>query len=253
MGQEFSGLPLESCASSRAKLSAEWGISETQVVESASFSLAMVIRVALGLSASAGQVAAIVTDCLSGRIVLSALRQLSNAGATVIPIFIDNPSEFSEEMLGALTPLRIAGADELYWETRTEDAEFKELFKNCHNVILGTMSPGAPLHQSLPIISEMLNEMQTPVHCLEFPPGIDPDTGDKVISPLFASSTLCLGLPLQGLEAAAEYAGRIYTCDISLPLSFYKDYLGDGQPLFCEQPVIQVLPGNAPPPKTESQ
>jgi NAD(P)H-hydrate repair Nnr-like enzyme with NAD(P)H-hydrate epimerase domain len=253
MGQLFHGISLEKSLEARSNLVEKWGLSETHLIESAAFSMAMVVRVALGLSASDGQIAAVVTDSLSGRVVLSTLRQLANAGATVVLIYLEHPDSHSPEMQAATDALRAIGVDELLWETDEENGEYRELFRNCHNVILGTTVPGDPQHPFIPNITNLLNEIQTPVHCIEYPPGMDPDTGEKTGTPLYASSTLTFGLPYQGFEAGAELVGRIYTCDVSFPLSFYREYIGEGAPLFSEQPVIQALPGKPPEPEAEAE
>ncbi len=220
----------------------EYGLTDSQLIEASSYSLAMVARFALGLSAREGRVCALVGDSLASCICLATLRHLINSGAEGIILFIgQRPDSPSSEFALQLKPLERMGA---HFETWSLDnpQHIRALFGSCHNILCGLHGAMTPQDIFSKQVIDLLNDIQTPVHCVIQPPGVDPDSGLKDPVPLFASSTLSLGAPLQGLFTGHEYAGRHYLCDVSFTSELYKKHGTDLSPLFAEQPVIQIFP-----------
>jgi hypothetical protein len=129
----------------------------------------------------------------------------------------------------------------------------EKLLTHCHMTLYGLFSrewhasAGAEAPSLFATLHEVLNEAATPVHCVECPGGLNPDTGTAQTDVLYASSTLSLGLPLLGLHAGREYTGRHYVCDTSCPRALISAVFGaeaaEAYPrVFGEQPVVQVSP-----------
>lgn len=219
------------------------GLLEEQIAEAASYSMAMVVRYALGLSASDGQVCAIAGDCVAGQIAMATLRHLVNAGANGRLVVIKGAEPLSQQLgrqLELLKPLNVATA------TAASPGQIlgsaAPLTANVHNVICGTFEARGVAAADLKGLIDHLNDASTPLHCLEAPAGVDPDSGAPVGPPLFASSTLSLGAPLSGLHSGNEYAGRHYLCDISVTRDMYaKLGLRSAHSAFAEQPVVQLF------------
>lgn len=238
-GVQFSGVSSQDLARMHGELS-ELGINRFQITEAASYSLAMVVRYALGLSATDGKVCAIVSDCLAGLTTLATLRHLVNAGANGILFSLKDPASYSEEFRAALKPLAGMGISLEVCGSVAAGSRANEVISTSHNVICGLYG-GVEDNQKLLEVINILNEVQTPIHVVESPLGIDPDSGEKQ-NPLFASSTLSLGAPLNGLNPADDCVGRHYLCDISLTKEIYSRSGDDLSKLFAEQPVTQISP-----------
>jgi NAD(P)H-hydrate repair Nnr-like enzyme with NAD(P)H-hydrate epimerase domain len=212
-------------------------VSETQIAESAAYSTSMVIRHALGLSAEGGIVSIIADDSLQGRIALNAGRYLRHAGAACHAlVYGTSLSEDFERAARALevleVPIHKAKSSEriaTWLETSVQRSQ--------HMLI------GLHYAKATNALSDLqlINEAICPAHAISAPPGIDPDTGKAAPGAIFASSTLSLGVPLNGLYQARQYVGRHYVCDISLSARVL-DQEGSSHPLFADQPVQVLLP-----------
>lgn len=204
--------------------------------------MAMVVRHALGLSATAGQVAVFFNNSLSGQIAIATARHLRNAGARIHLIALGDPKELGSSMQ---RQLRFFGHDKTPLLSMIENFDSEELLallNSCHNVILGVCQPesensGLPWHDLI----TLLNEQPTPVHTIIAPIGINLDSGANEKTALIASSTLSLGVPLQALLNCTDYIGRHYLCDISITPELYQEFKLDYQAAFAEQPVIQIF------------
>ncbi len=230
-----------------ARLRDEYGLTDLQIAEAAGFSMAMVVRFALGLSALEGQVCALVNDSLSGAVALTTLRHLVNGGSQGVVLFVGKaikektPSELFTRVLQPLEQMNVSME---YWHEEEQHSLVQDLLVQCHNSICGLYRPDTEQSAFEASVVEILNEISTPIHAIECPLGICETTGKKSYVPLFASSTLSLGAPLVGLQAGGQYAGRHYLCDISFTPEIYKSAELNYPPLFAEQPVIQILPNN---------
>ena len=238
-GLRFPGFTESTLKDMRSALRKELFISEIQTCEAASYSLAMVVRFALGLSAEGGAVVAVVDDCLAGQIVLGTVRHLRNAGAVCDVVCLNDPNESSGTFSQLLKPLEIMKVEIKQLGSGYSIQDMSARAADSHNVLHGLFGSS---HPEVGNVSEALNELSTPIHTIDCPTGIDPDTGQSIKSPLFASSTLSLGAPLQGLNKGRDYVGRHYLCDISIPREVYLRGGFDLAPLFAEQPVVQILP-----------
>jgi hypothetical protein len=113
-------------------------------------------------------------------------------------------------------------------------------------VLWGASDISANSVPNLAGIIGVLNEGRTPVHAVELPGGIDPNSGKALGTSLFASSTLSLGAPLAGLSAGRDRVGRHYVCDVSLSKDLFDRAGVPWSPIFAEQPVVQIFPADTP-------
>lgn len=234
-GIAFTGVLPPAALAMRKALFSDFGLLPCQVSEAASYSMAMVVRYALGLSATGGKVLALVNDSLSGCIALATIRHLKNAGADARVVILDEKKTFGPELQLQLRILERLGIKPQSW------ASCEELLPSCHNVICGLFDfESAPSKEMGKVIS-LLNECHLPVHTIEAPIGVDLNTGKVGPTPLYASSTLSLGAPYAALKIAHDLVGRHYLCDISIPSSLYEKEGMDLSPLFADQPVVQIF------------
>lgn len=224
------------------ELHRDYGVSAQQITEAASYSMAMVVRAALGLSAAGGRICALATDSLPGWIALATIRHLANGGADPVVVLVTPPQSPSLELEAQLKPLTKMGLPVFDWAPSGDEKDLTQLLESCHNCILGVSALGASEPSFLKPLVDLLGDLPTPAHCIQTPLGIDADSGAIRSAALFASSTLSLGIPLQGLHVAREYVGRHYVCDISLTRQQYMSVGQDLTLLFADQPVVQLIP-----------
>lgn len=244
---EFPAVSTEQATQIRSALKDRLKITCTHISEAASYSMAMVARFALGLSADRADVCVFANHSLAGVVALATTRHLFNAGSQA-KIFVfksclpENPAFLAElEILKAMG-IEIQDVEaEIDEQTSTK---LNEAILASHNVILGLFDVKLKGQQYKKLV-EILNEARTPVHCIDCPLGLDADSGTPSDSPLFASSTLSLGTVFNGLYAGETYVGRHYLCDISLNKDLYVSVGHDLTPLFSEQPVIKIFPKKA--------
>ena len=220
------------------RLTNEVGISTAQICECAAFSMAMVVRSALHLTAEGGRSVAFVSDCLPGWVTLATARHLINGGASVILFILSESGDVGDEFEAQLKPLMAMGVTPVVVEPGKMPEDFVAVTGQAHNVLCGLSvkdSPGCD-----PYI-EALNEASIPVHSVYAPVGMNLESGTGMSEPLFSSSTLSLGLPLDALYKGQDFVGRHYVCDVSLP-QFLVESEGIEVPfLFAEQPVQQIF------------
>lgn len=222
-----------------------FGVSPTQIAEAAGYSMAMVVRYALGLSAREGRVCVIARDGLQGLVALATLRHLVNGGAAGAALISASGQPRSAELEAQLRPLRAMGVPIEDLEPLYEGGFLDKILADCHNVLWGASDPAANALPNFAGIIGVLNEGRTPVHAVELPAGIDPDTGASLGTALFASSTLSLGAPLLGLDAGRDRVGRHYVCDSSISKELFDGAGVPWAPIFAEQPVVQIFPAGA--------
>lgn len=238
-GYRFAGVSERQLLDARESLKREYHIANVQIAEGASYSLAMVVRFALGLSATGGKVCIVVNDSLAGQVALACARHLCNAGSDplVIPFcVVSNASPDLRQQLSTLNSMQVR------MESVESLAQLRGLLEHSHNLILGLFGGNVHATFAMDDFVKLLNDDQTPIHCLEAPYGVNVDTGALDDEPLYASSTLSLGAPFKGLFTAHDYVGRHYVCDISLTKSLYKGMGDDLTVLFSDQPVVQIFP-----------
>jgi len=218
---------------------AELGISDVQVVESASYSMAMVVRYALGLSAAGGRVCALIGNSLSGRVAAATLRHLVNAGAEGIVVSVTPRELLDRDVSHEVDILQKMGVNFEFCTSAAKGSITQQIIEKSHNVICGLFEGVAGVAFADELVS-LLNDHQTPIHVIEAPLGLDLMTGAK-LNPLFASSTLSLGVPLLALSSGSDCVGRHYLCDIAATAAVYKESgSANLTSLFSEQPVLQI-------------
>lgn len=218
---------------------AEWeetnrseGLAYERLSEGAGYSLAMVVRFALGHSADGGRITAFVNEGLWGAIVLAAVRHLVNGGASASVIAIGELADKTSLELLAQRGVKIHA-----WNTSLNWESFEEWLNTSHNIVYGVWRPERTYSEQFAL---RMNESSIPVHVVGLPCGIDPDSGDVIGEPLYASSTLHLGLPLSASLTADDYMGRMYLADLSWNRDKYAALGYTGAPLFSSQPVIRL-------------
>ncbi|RIL10270.1 MAG: hypothetical protein DCC75_04705 [Proteobacteria bacterium] len=240
-GFAFPGVTLAERAQLWSELAEKAFITPAQMVEAASYSMAMVVRHALGLSASGGRVLALVGDCPAGWIAMATIRHLINAGGEGLVLQAGSTSAASPEFELQARSLRALGI-EFGDLSLLVDGTQSHLLPACHNVLIGLLdAPHCDPAVADKCIS-LLNEARTPIHSVEAPLGFNLDTGQGGSNPLFSSSTLSLGAPLQGLFKGSDFVGRHYLCDISIMKQSYAGIGIDLGHLFAEQPVVEIFP-----------
>jgi len=241
-GEAVPSISVEGLRKLIGSLTEEFLIPQHVYIESASLAFSMVVRSALGLTASQASVCALVSDNLSGQICLATLRMLSNAGAQPVVILLDNPDSLSKEtetLLKTLDKLEIP----LVSQFPTPDLkELEQLLSQTHAVLCGTSTvleqPQSTAHSE---IYSILNEIHTPIHSVLAPPGFCAESQKVQGDALLCSSTLSLGVPLAGLSLAKDFVGRHYLCDIQVPCKKYRELFGLQPGWFARQPVIQIF------------
>lgn len=238
-GYHFPGVSEQQLIDARRVLTGEFGVSNLQIAEAASYSLAMVVRFALGLSASGGKVCVVFNDSLAGEVALACARHLCNAGGNVVLLPFCTLSNASDELKHQLYTL---GKMDISPSTPETLDLIQGYMNHSHNLIFALYGGSVNSTFGMDEFVKLLNESQLPIHCIEAPYGVNSDTGAAEDEPLFASSTLSLGAPLKGLYTGSDYVGRHYVCDISLTSTIYRSMGEDLTPLFSDQPVVQVFP-----------
>lgn len=241
-GQELSGVDAKTLLTMRGGVVDRYGVSTTQMAEAAGYSMAMVVRYALGLSAREGQVCVIASDSLGGLVALATLRHLINGGAAGAVLITGDAAKRSSELSAQLHPLMTMGVPIEELEPLFLGGYLERILADCHNVLWGASDAANNALPHLAGVIDLLNEGRTPVHAIDIPGGLDPDTGKPLGTALFASSTLSLGAPLIGLAAGHDRVGRHYVCDVSLPKEVFEGAGVPWVPVFAEQPVVQIFP-----------
>lgn len=245
-GQELPAVDAKTLLEMRRTVIERYGISTTQMAEAAGYSMAMVVRYALGLSAREGQVCVIASDSLAGFVALATLRHLVNGGAAGAVLLSGDAASRGPELEAQLKPLISMGVPIEELEPLFAGGYLERIIGDCHNVLWGASNPASNELPHLAGVMNVLNEGRTPVHAVELPGGIDPDTGKPIGTALFASSTLSLGAPLIGLSAGQDRVGRHYVCDVSIPKAVFEGTGVPWTPVFAEQPVVQIFPADSP-------
>jgi NAD(P)H-hydrate repair Nnr-like enzyme with NAD(P)H-hydrate epimerase domain len=235
-GLEVPGVTIKQFNDLITELENTFAVSAQQVIETGAYSFSMVARHALGLSAQGGIVSIIASDCLAGQVALNCARYLVHSGAACHVAFLGaTQTALTINTLRGLEAINVV-VQRLQNTTRLENWLATSTERSQH-MLVGLDAESA--HKHLEGMAS-LNESICPVHAVQLPPGINPDSGFMSKGAIFASSTLSLGVPLNGLSEAREQTGRHYLCDISLPTAL-TDANGVHKSLFHDQPVQTLL------------
>lgn len=246
-GTTVPGIPLQTLEEGITSLCDNYHLTSSTLAEGPAYSLAMVVRYALGLSAQGGLICGMVRDTLAGNIAINCLRHLKNAGSDVAILVLGHAKEDSLPTIhDSLRSARAYGMNVEYWNNTEQNELVIDIIQECHNIIFGAAditSSKQGSQQADPFLDacvSILNELSTPVHCVLAPSGVNLETGELVGERLFASSTMALGAPLTSLLQQPDLLGRLYVSDLSLPRSFYSELSEDFPILFDEQPIIPL-------------
>lgn len=224
------------------ELESTFFVSLPQVVEAAAYSFSMVVRHALGLSAQGGIVSIIASTSIPGLVALQSARYLCHAGAAVHVVTLDSEETVQQKVKGLFQNARqsLDALGVIIVDINSLQRLQNWLVSSCEHsqhILIGCGQNASSKY--LPALS-LLNEAICPVHCVQLPPGTDGNTGASAEGAIFSSSTLSLGVPLNGLTNARDRVGRHYICDISLP-TLLTDEHGVRKALFHDQPVQTLL------------
>ena len=239
-GLQITGLSAQQYSELWQTLLDHYGLHPSQLAEACSYSMAMVVRYALGLTAHAGKVITLAANRPAGWVALATMRHLVTAGADGI-VVLEHAQPPEGELARQLFTLERLGIPVIALDDLLSD-DPNRFLESCHNIICGWYDRESQPSESVAKFIDIVNEAATPIHSIEAPLGIDPTSGGKGPVPLYASSTLSLGAPLSGLHAANDLVGRHYLCDISCPRELYEKYGSDLTQVFAEQPVVQISP-----------
>lgn len=240
-GTKLSGISLENYINLLNKLKTDAGIESGVIEEAASFSMAMVIRVALGLDSKDAHIAVLVNNSFASQIALATLRQLINSGATGLIILANDVDLEDPELLRQLKYHEHIQTEVFPWTKDVSNEEISILLENQDTLLSGLFDFDLNKQNELLRIIEVLNEIETPIHSLISPIGVNPNTGARLAGSLVSASTLSIGVPLEGLSNCKDQVGRHYVCDISLSKDLLKAFNLDLPLLFNEQPVVQIF------------
>lgn len=222
------------------RTSEELGVSPIQMAEAASYSYAMVARSSLGLSSKDAILTVLISDSLAGCIALGTLRHLFNSGANGNVFLVGTTLEhISADLAVFIQPLLNCGVSVQACNNFSDIAALRTSLESSHAALCGLASTTFA-QQLQKDITDLLNELSTPIHSVIAPLGINWDTGTGT-DPIFSSTTLSIGVPLTGLETSRESVGRHYLCDISIPKRVFDDRGEDFTHTFSEQPITQLF------------
>jgi NAD(P)H-hydrate repair Nnr-like enzyme with NAD(P)H-hydrate epimerase domain len=241
-GLEVPGVTPEQFDHLIEELESTFFVSLPQVVEAAAYSFSMVVRHALGLSAQGGIISIIASNSIPGLVALQAGRYLCHAGAAVhvVTLGTENTPQQKTETLFQNARKSLEALGNVIVEINSVQRLQNWTVSSCEHsqhILIGCGQDAGMKY--LPALS-LLNEAICPVHCVQLPPGTDGITGASLEGAVFSSSTLSLGVPLNGLATARARVGRHYICDISLPALLTNEE-GVRKSLFHDQPVQTLL------------
>lgn len=244
-GTQVPGVSGERFEALLSELHSSVGVLPVQSVEAASFSLAMVVRVALGLSGEGARVGIAYSDTLTGWIALATARHLINSGGSCPLLPLGSWEGESSELVCQMSSLRSICDEHLPPVTEIGGEDLKNFFNGLHALIVASYDPLKMTHMGDASLFGILNDLQLPIHSIGLPYGVNPVDGTRAPNALLASTTISLGVPLGALSLANEFVGRHYLCDFSFPRALYQRELGgDVGVLFAKQPVIQLFPNS---------
>jgi len=214
--------------------------SSLQLAERCAFSLGMVIRYALGLSAEHAKVTIFAGDSLYSTVALSTAHHLLNAASDVTIVSPCSPACGILHQSKLMAGLMARGAELIEWRSLEQWDEIHSIVEASHNVICAMADQKGAFAQLLYTFTEAMNESRIPVHSVGMTLGLDP-VGSRAIAPLlYSSSTFSLGLPLEAITADPDTIGRHYLADLGWSADTYSRLHFSGTPLFTEQPIIRL-------------
>ncbi len=232
---QVTGVSRETLMQLRARLQEEYSVSPLDVAQGAGYSIALVMRQALGLSCDGGNVVVFANETFSSLVTLTTLRHLTNGGCTGKIIFTCDPTRVAGELERAAAPLEKAGIQLDHISCYNDGESLAETLNQSHAVLCGLSSLDQGLDATEETLIDILNELTAPVHCVDLPCGFA-GQGKR----LYASSTTAIGLPLQELYKQRDYTGRLYLADGGLPRPLLESMNLWHGAYFGDQPVVPL-------------
>jgi hypothetical protein len=200
------------------RLASTYLLSPLQIAECAAFSVAMVARFGLGLSALDSYTLCIYDNSLAGNVALTTVRHLSNGGGKVTCIPLEE-SPLTESLCALdIDCLPVA--------------LLEEILPTFHLCVIGVDESNG-LSDSL-ILS--LNDARLPILNIGAPP-----VGKN--ESLFVNSSIALGAPTEKIiqSIARGTGGRLYVVDISFPQKLFAEFGYEIGFPFADQPVQELV------------
>jgi len=107
--------------------------------------------------------------------------------------------------------------------------------------LIGYSLKGAPRGTAADLIG-WANAQAAPVLALDAPSGVDATSGTVFTPAIYATATLTLALPKEGLRAngVASHVGELYLADISVPPALYAALGLHVGPIFAKGDIIRL-------------
>lgn len=241
-GACFAGITVQEYQSLLQAMQEGYGLHQLQIAESGAVGTAMVLRVALGLSAAGASLCAVIDDSLAGLVALASMRQLANAGAHVV---IYTQKEFDQNsLIGSQLYTCYQAGVEIHALCTIDLPAVIETVEAAHALVFGIFAGPSSEADTFKDLCHAINEVQTPVHSITAPAGIFSNTKATSPHPVFSATTISLGVPLALLTDYLDCAGRLYVTDISIALPEYEKHAANLKGAFVSQPVVQFFPTN---------
>ena len=152
-----------------------------------------------------------------------AARHLLNLGASVCVILLGQPDDIrtpeAKANWGILSSLDV-GIKVVAAKNPSELEQVKSEIKSSYiiiDAILGTGIKG-PIREPIPTAIQLMNESGKPIIAIDTPTGLDPSTGEVKGDVIKAELTVTFHRMKKGLIDMEEYTGKIYVCDIGIPI-----------------------------------
>lgn len=218
----------------------EYGISLTQMMESAGRNLAHLARQRfLDDNPEGDRVLVLSGKGGNGGGGLVCARWLHNWGADVIVYLTASPDEMAQVTQQQINTLEHMGIP-------LEVAEIRSVLPPSVLIVdalIGYSLRGTPTGIAAALI-DAANNRDAPILALDIPSGVDATTGVVHAPAIRAAATMTLALPKEGLrqQAAKGCVGELYLADISVPPSLYaRPRLAlDVGAIFAAQDIIRL-------------
>ncbi|VVB84790.1 ADP-dependent (S)-NAD(P)H-hydrate dehydratase [uncultured archaeon] len=152
-----------------------------------------------------------------------AARHLLNLGASVCVILLGQPDDIrtheAKMNWNILSALDI-GIKVVTTKNPSELEQMKNEIKSSDiiiDAILGTGIKGS-IREPIATAIQLMNESGKPVIAIDTPTGLDPTTGEVKGTAIKAELTVTFHRMKRGLIDREEYTGKIYVCDIGIPV-----------------------------------
>lgn len=219
------------------------GLDILQIIENAGRSIATLALAMLGGRGRGQRIVVLAGGGNKGGAGLCAVRDLSNWGFDVVPVFGEVEAEVSFVARRQIQILRNARLCEPPGEetsefTLEEDLAGAELVVDA---LVGYGLEGPPAGMAA-AITELAVESRKPILAVDVPTGVNATTGEVSSPAIRACTTLILDLPKRGLLEAGprDHVGELYLADLGIPASVHERLGIRLEGLFSEGPIVRI-------------